>query len=124
MVPSSFIISQITPFAFNPARRARSTEPSVWPDLTITPPFFALKGNMCPGRTRSSGFALSAVAARIVVARSAAEIPVVTPSLASMDIVNPVSNCEVLLSTISGRPRVSRSAPVIERQSNHAHVLP
>jgi hypothetical protein len=31
IVPSSFMISQITPAARPPARRARSTMPSVWP---------------------------------------------------------------------------------------------
>ena len=31
IVPSSFMISQITPAGVRPARRARSTEPSVWP---------------------------------------------------------------------------------------------
>lgn len=42
------------------------------------------------GRLRSEGFAPSAMAARTVVTRSAAETPVVTPSAASMVTVKPV----------------------------------
>ncbi len=42
------------------------------------------------GRLRSEGFAPSAIAARTVVTRSAAETPVVTPSAASMVTVKPV----------------------------------
>ena len=38
MVPSSFMISQITPAGFRPASRARSTLPSVWPVRRRTPP--------------------------------------------------------------------------------------
>src|SRR6266851_3304907 len=38
MVPSSFMISQMTPAGLNPAMRARSTEASVWPARTRTPP--------------------------------------------------------------------------------------
>lgn len=41
-------------------------------------------------RLRSEGFAPSAMAARTVVTRSAAETPVVTPSAASMVTVKPV----------------------------------
>src|SRR6185295_17627776 len=42
---------------------------------------------MCPGCTRSPGLASAATAARTVRARSAAEMPVVTPSAASIDTV-------------------------------------
>ena len=38
IVPSSFMISQITPAGFSPASRARSTEPSVCPARRSTPP--------------------------------------------------------------------------------------
>ncbi len=41
--PSSRIISQITPEGFSPASRARSTEASVCPARTSTPPLRALK---------------------------------------------------------------------------------
>src|SRR5215217_4341135 len=55
MVPSSFMISQITPAGLKPASLARSTAASVWPARCRTPPSFARKGNTCPGITRSSG---------------------------------------------------------------------
>lgn len=42
------------------------------------------------GRTRSAGLAFGAMAARMVVTRSAADTPVVTPSRASMETVNGV----------------------------------
>ena len=44
IVPSSFVISQITPDGLRPARRARSTAASVWPMRSSTP----------PGRARSA----------------------------------------------------------------------
>ena len=53
MVPSSFIISHITPHGLFPHSLARSTAASVWPALTKTPPSFETTGNMCPGLTRS-----------------------------------------------------------------------
>ena len=45
---------------------------------------------MCPGWTRSEGFASRATAACTVRARSAAEMPVVTPVAASIETVNAV----------------------------------
>ena len=90
ILPSSFIISQMTPLASHPARRARSTEPSVCPVLTRTPPSRARRGNMWPGRARSSGLASGAMASSMVLALSAADMPVVIPFLASMDTVNAV----------------------------------
>ena len=90
MVPSSFITSQITPAGISPASRARSTLPSVCPARTSTPPLRARSGKMCPGRTRSSGRASGLMAALMVVARSAALMPVVTPRAASMLTVNAV----------------------------------
>ena len=90
IVPSSFITSQITPAGLRPASRARSTEPSVWPARTSTPPFRARSGNTCPGRARSSGRASSRTAVRMVCARSFALMPVVTPSRASIETVKAV----------------------------------
>ena len=58
----------------------------------------------------------SATAVNTVVARSAAEIPVVTPRLASMDTVNPVSNWDVFFCTIMGSLSASTLAPVSDRQ--------
>ena len=84
------MISQITAAGVRPARSARSQPASVWPARTSTPPFCAMIGKMWPGWTMSAGLACFAVAARTVRARSAAEMPVVTPLAASIDTVNAV----------------------------------
>ena len=84
------MISTITDAGSKPAILAKSQPASVCPALLNTPPAFAFKGKMWPGCTRSSGFALLATAACTVVALSAAEIPVVTPSEASIDNVKGV----------------------------------
>jgi hypothetical protein len=102
--PSGFMISQITPDGLSPASRARSTEPSVWPTRSSTPPSRARSGNMCPGTTMSRGPAVGSMATFTVCARSAAEIPVVTPSRASMLTVNAVLNTLVLWLAIIGSP--------------------
>ena len=51
---------------------------------------------MWPGRARSSGFVLGLIAVRIVRARSAALMPVVTPSRASIETVKSVPKRLVL----------------------------
>ena len=63
MVPSSFMISQITAAGVNPAIAARSHPASVWPARMRTPPSTACKGKMWPGWTRSWAFAFRATAA-------------------------------------------------------------
>ena len=90
MVPSSLMISQMTPEGLSPAMRARSTLASVCPARTSTPPERARSGKMCPGRTRSEAREAGSTATRMVRARSAALMPVVTPSRASMDSVKAV----------------------------------
>ena len=55
IVPSSFMISQITPAGYRPANRARSTDPSVCPARFKTPPCCALSGKIWPGLARSAG---------------------------------------------------------------------
>src|SRR3990170_5965784 len=114
--PSSFMISQMTPAGMQPARRARSTDPSVCPVRTRTPPFLATTGKTCPGRTTSSGRAFGAIAIRMVVARSCAEIPVVTPLRASMETVNAVPNGEELSCTMGGRWSCFARSSVMLRQ--------
>ena len=104
MVPSSFMISQITPAGFNPARRAISTEPSVCPARTSTPPSLARRGKICPGMTRSYCVASGSIVTSIVFARSAAEIPVVISFFASIETVKGVPNCAWFSCTIIGRP--------------------
>ena len=100
--PSSRMISQITPAGSRPARRARSTDPSVWPVRTSTPPRRALSGKTCPGDTRSDGRVSRATAVLMVTARSCAEMPVVTPWRASMDTVKAVPIEERFSCTIMG----------------------
>ena len=70
MVPSSFMISHITPAGYNPESFARSTDASVWPARTKTPPSLALKGNRCPGLAKSSGFVSLAIKSSIAFALS------------------------------------------------------
>ena len=73
----------MTPIGRQPARRARSTAASVWPARCSTPPLFARSGKMCPGWTRSSAIEVGLESTLIVLARSAALMPVVIPLAAS-----------------------------------------
>ena len=116
MVPSSFMISQMTAAGLSPASLQRSTPPSVCPARESTPPALARRGKTWPGVTRSSGRTLSATAARMVVALSAAEMPVVTPARASMETVKLVPNREPLRWVISGRSSRSMHSGAIGRQ--------
>ena len=104
MLPSSFMISQITPDGLSPASRDTSTAASVCPARTSTPPSFATSGKTCPGVVICSGPLAASMATATVRARSAAEIPVVTPSRASIDTVNAVWWRVPLCCAISGRP--------------------
>lgn len=104
MVPSSCMSSHSTPAGASPASCMRSTVPSVWPLRWSTPPASARSGNTWPGRARLSGWQSGWMAVLMVVTRSAADTPVVTPSFASMDTVKPVWLVQVLCSTIMGRP--------------------
>jgi hypothetical protein len=56
-----------------------STDASVWPALTKTPPSFAIIGKTCPGETISFFLTFFFDAILIVFALSLAEIPVVNP---------------------------------------------
>ncbi len=117
MVPSSLMISQMTPAGTMPAMRARSTEASVWPARTSTPPLRARSGKMCPGRARSLGRVAGSMATRMVCARSYAEMPVETPSFASIDSVNAVPKFEVFSADIWPSRRYSSRSSVIARQT-------
>ena len=120
IVPSSFITSQMTPAGYRPASRARSTAASVWPARARTPPERARSGNMWPGRARSSAFVAGSIAASTVRARSAAEIPVVVPFLASIGTQKAVPNLALFCSsrTISGMRSSSSRSPVMGRQTS------
>ncbi len=97
------MISQITDAGSKPAKRARSQPASVCPARCNTPPGCAMSGKICPGWTISAGLACAATAVWMVCARSAAEIPVVMPSAASIDKVKFVPCCAPLASTINGK---------------------
>ncbi len=116
MVPSSFMISQITPLGFSPASRLMSTLASVWPARTSTPPSRATSGNTWPGETICSGPLAASMATATVRARSAAEMPVVTPSFASIDTVKAVEWRVPLCCAISGRPRAFTRSAAMARQ--------
>ena len=104
-----------------PASRARSHAASVWPARVSTPPGCAASGKMWPGCTRSSSVAPRLrTAARIVCARSYAEMPVVTPSAASIETVKfGVVRRGVMRSTIGGK-RERSAALLRQRQADQA----
>ena len=112
-----FIEGTWTPAGFNPAKRARSTDASVWPARTRTPPLRARRGKTCPGRARSAGRVAGSIATLMVRARSYAEIPVVTPSRASMASQNAVPYCEVFCAVMGPIRRCSSRSSVNARQT-------
>jgi hypothetical protein len=94
---------------------ARSQPASVWPARISTPPSTACSGKMWPGCTRSAR-ASRATAACTVRARSAAEMPVVTPSAASIETVKAVPILVPLRATMGGSCRRSQRSRVRVRQ--------
>src|SRR5690606_14083830 len=116
MVPSSFMISTMTAAGSQPAIRARSQPASVWPARCSTPPGCAINGNTWPGITISFGLASRATATCTVFARSAAEMPVVTPSAASIEQVKLVPSWVPLRPTINGNSSCSQRSWVSVRQ--------
>src|SRR5450756_49286 len=118
MVPSSFMISQMIPAGTIPASRARSTEASVCPARTSTPPLRARSGNTCPGRARSDGRVAGSIAVLMVCERSYAEIPVVTPSRASIASQNAVPYCDVFSLVMGPMRRWSSRSSVMARQTS------
>ena len=77
------------------------------PALISVPPSFAMSGKTCPGVVISPLNAYLFIAVFIVCDRSDAEIPVVTPSLDSIETVNAVSNLPSFLLSINERPNFS-----------------
>ena len=110
------MISQTIPAGIRPARRARSTAASVCPDRCRTPPGFARRGKTWPGWTRSCGLEPGSIATWMVRARSAAEIPVETPSRASIETVNAVPSGVSLCSVIGRSASSSQRSGVRQRQ--------
>ncbi len=123
--PSSPAISTMAPAGRRPASRARSTAASVCPLRTRTPPGRARSGKMWPGRTKSDASALPLARSWSVVARSEAEMPVVTPCApeASTETVNAVFMDSVLSSTICGSPSRSSSSGSMGAQIRPRHSL-
>ena len=121
MVPSSRMTSQITPAGVRPASLDRSTLASVCPRRSKTPPSFARMGKMCPGMAMLLTVVAGSIMVLIVRARSSAEIPVVTPSTASTDTVNPVPKPLLfwLSGTIIGIFKRSSIEPCIDK-----HISP
>ena len=93
-----------------------STTASVWPALTKLPPSLATSGNTWPGVTISSCPLLTLVATEIVCALSCADIPVVTPSRASIDTVNAVSCRPSFRRAINESPNCSTRERSIAKQ--------
>mmetsp|Transcript_8253 Transcript_8253/g.16549 ORF Transcript_8253/g.16549 Transcript_8253/m.16549 type:complete len:223 (-) Transcript_8253:259-927(-) len=118
IVPSSFTISHNTPAGAQPAKRDRSTEASVCPGRTKTPPCRHLNGNMCPGLLKSSGTDDILDNALIVAVLSAAEIPVVVPTRRSTVTVNAVDMASSFCvgGIMRGISSLSKSSPVIPTQ--------
>src|SRR3954454_3572067 len=116
IVPSSFWTSQITPAGIRPARRARSTEASVWPVRSSTPPARAFSGCTWPPMTMSSRGLSGSIATCIVCAWSWTLMPVVTPSRASMVTVNGVWCGVSFFADMSSRPSSSQRSGGSARQ--------
>ncbi len=96
--------------------RAMSTAASVWPARTSTPPSRATSGKTCPGAVRSLAPIASSIATAMVRARSCAEMPVVTPSRASIETVKAVPWRVPLFATIGDRRSASARATGSARQ--------
>ena len=114
--PLSFIISQITPEGLEFANLAISTTASVWPALIREPPSFDIRGKTCPGVVISFFVELISIAVLIVKDLSAADMPVVTPSVASIETVNAVSNLPSFLLSIRDKPSFSDWVRVNDKQ--------
>ena len=110
------MISQITPAGIRPARRARSTAASVWPTRSSTPAAAGLEREHVAGLDELARAGLGSIATWIVRARSAAEIPVLTPERASIETVKAVSKADSFLAAIRSRPSSSQRSPVSARQ--------
>ena len=116
IVPSVFMISQMTAAGWRSAIRARSTLASVCPARRRTPPCFARSGNMWPGWTRSAGRAAGSARTRMVRARSAALMPVLMPAAASTATVKSVLCVSRFSRAMRSRPRASARSSVMGTQ--------
>ena len=104
----------MTPAGTSPASRARSTLASVWPTRCSTPPGRARSGKMWPGRRRSDGTVAGLMATWMVVARSLAEMPVVTPKRRSASMLT-VKAVDELLGVPLGHLRQAELVAALAR---------
>ena len=113
--PFSSTISMIAAAGRRPASLQRSTDPSVCPVRTSTPPGRARSGLMCPGRTKSSVVDRGSASSWIDFARSRALMPVPTPCFGcpSTVTVNAVPRTLVFTPVCGPRSRRSQSSAVI-----------
>ena len=114
----------MTPAGTSPASRARSTLASVWPTRCSTPPGRARSGKMWPGRRRSDGTVAGLMATWMVVARSLAEMPVVTPNRRSASMLT-VKAVDELLGVPLGHLRQAELVAALagERQADQAAAV-
>ena len=111
------MISQTTPAGIEPREpREVDCRLRLARRAARTPPGFARSGKTWPGCTRSCGTELGSIATWIVRARSCAEIPVDTPSRASIETVNAVPSGVSLWSVIGRSSSSSQRSGVRQRQ--------
>src|SRR5271157_2529460 len=84
---------------------------------TSTPPLRARSGKTCPGRARSDGRDAGSIAVLMVCERSYAEIPVVTPSRASIASQKAVPYCDVFSLVMGPMRKWSSRSSVMARQT-------
>ena len=115
------MISQITPEDPHLESLDTSTEASVWPALTKTPPFFEIRGKTWPGDTISFCVTFFLIAVLIVNALSWAEIPDEIPLFASIETVKAVCVLVLLIGDINDKFNLLTCGWVSER---HIRPLP
>ena len=97
---------------------------SVWPARSSTPPRLGLAAGTRGRAGRCSrGLDLGSIATWMVRARSAAEMPVVTPARASIETVNAVSNADLVLGRHQVQPELV-AALGGQRQADQAAAVP
>ena len=124
MVPSSFITSQMTPAGWRPASRARSTERLGLARCAE----HAAASSRAAGRRGPAGRGRSArhadwTATWMVWARSAAEMPVVTPARASIDHGEGGARAALLRCVHQRQPELARSARRSRREADQAAAV-
>lgn len=115
--PSSVSTAQTTAIGGNPVLRSRASDSSAIPDRAVMPPGRSTKGMTWPGVVIAPGQTGSCTAARIVTARSRADIPVETPSQASNEIPTSTSSRGPLRRGSTLRPRAAKRSSCIASET-------